>query len=116
MYTRRAFVKNSTLALAGATLLSKDFFAKANTITGIQLYSVRDDMKADPSGTLKKVADIGYKYVEHANYVDRKFYGYTPTDFKKLLDGLGLQMKSGHTVMGTDAWDESKKDFTDKWK
>jgi len=116
MYTRRAFVKNSTLALAGATLLSKDLFKKGNTITGVQLYSVRDDMKADPSGTLKKVADIGYKYVEHANYVNRKFYGYSPEDFKKLLDGLGLQMKSGHTVMGTDAWDEDKKDFTDKWK
>lgn len=59
---------------------------------------------------------MGYKYVEHANYVDRKFYGYSPTDFKKLLDGMGLQMKSGHTVMGQKAWDESKNDFTDLWK
>jgi sugar phosphate isomerase/epimerase len=118
MYTRRAFVKNSTLALAGAGLFSRSLFEmeKSGTITGVQLYSVRDDMKADPSGTLKKLADMGYRYVEHANYVDRKFYGYAPTDFKKLLDGLGLQMKSGHTVMGTDAWDESKNDFTDKWK
>ena len=28
---------------------------------GIQLYSVRDDMKTDPSGTLKKLSAIGYK-------------------------------------------------------
>jgi sugar phosphate isomerase/epimerase len=106
------------MALAGASLASRSFLeiVKDKSITGIQLYSVRDDMKKDPSGTLKQVSDIGYKYVEHANYVDRKFYGYSPTDFKKLLDGLGLQMKSGHTVMGRDAWDESKNDFTDKWK
>jgi sugar phosphate isomerase/epimerase len=118
MYTRRKFVKNSALTLAGASLFSKSFLnlVKDKSITGIQLYSVRDDMKKDPSGTLKQLSDMGYKYVEHANYIDRKFYGYTPAEFKKLLDGLGLQMKSGHTVMGTDAWDESKNDFTDKWK
>jgi len=118
MYTRRTFVKNSAMALAGASLFSRSILtmAKDSSITGVQLYSVRDDMKNDPSGTLKKVSDIGYKYVEHANYVDRKFYGYTPSDFKKLLDDLGLKMKSGHTVMGRDAWDEGKNDFTDKWK
>ena len=118
MYTRRTFVKNSAMTLAGASLFSKSFLnlVKDKSITGIQLYSVRDDMKKDPSGTLKQLSDMGYKYVEHANYIDRKFYGYTPAEFKKLLDGLGLQMKSGHTVMGTDAWDENKNDFTDKWK
>jgi sugar phosphate isomerase/epimerase len=118
MYTRRTFVKNSALALAGASLFSRSILeiVKDGSITGIQLYSVRDDMKKDPSGTLKQISDMGYKYVEHADYVNRKFYGYAPPDFKKLLDGLGLQMKSGHTVMGRDAWDESKNDFTDKWK
>ena len=116
--SRRKFVKDSTLALAGVTLFSKNLFltAKSKTITGVQLYSVRDDMQKDPSGTLKKLADMGYKYVEHANYVNRKFYGYGPTEFKKLLDDLGLQMKSGHTVMGQKAWDESKNEFTDAWK
>jgi sugar phosphate isomerase/epimerase len=118
MLTRRKFVKNSTLAIAGATIFSKNLFAAAKdkTITGVQLYSVRDDMKKDPSGTLKQLADMGYKYVEHANYVDRKFYGYSPTEFKKLLDGLGLQMKSGHSTMGEKAWDASKNDFTDLWR
>ena len=116
--SRRKFVKDSTLALAGVTLFSKNLFAtaKSKTITGVQLYSVRDDMQKDPSGTLKKLADMGYKYVEHANYVNRKFYGYGPPEFKKLLDDLGLQMKSGHTVMGQKAWDESKNEFTDAWK
>ena len=116
--SRRKFVKDSTLVLAGVTLFSKNLFlpAKSKTITGVQLYSVRDDMQKDPSGTLKKLADMGYRYVEHANYVNRKFYGYGPAEFKKLLDDLGLQMKSGHTVMGQKAWDESKNEFTDAWK
>ncbi len=83
---------------------------------GVQLYSVRDDMGKDPLGTLKQVAAMGYVYVEHANYVDRKFYGYAPAEFKKILDDLGLKMISGHTVMGMDHWDDTKKDFTDSWK
>jgi len=118
MLTRRTFVKNSTLAIGGATLFSKDLFAAAKdkTITGVQLYSVREEMKKDPAGTLKQLADMGYKYVEHASYVDRKFYGYSPADFKKLLGDMGLQMKSGHTTMGEKAWDQSKNDFTDSWK
>jgi sugar phosphate isomerase/epimerase len=59
---------------------------------------------------------MGYKNAEHANYVNRKFYGYSPAEFKKILDDLGIKMPSGHTVMGTQHWDESKKEFTDLWK
>jgi sugar phosphate isomerase/epimerase len=54
--------------------------------------------------------------VEHANYIDRKFYGYTPTEFKKLLSDLGLTMPSGHTVLHSRHWDNAANDFTDSWK
>ena len=67
-------------------------------------------------GTLKKIADIGYKYVEHANYVGRKFYGYTPKEFKKILNDHGLDMISGHVEFGLDSWDEAKQAFSDCWK
>jgi sugar phosphate isomerase/epimerase len=73
-------------------------------------------MGKDPLGSLTQVARMGYEYVEHANYVNRKFYGYSPAEFKKVLDDLGLKMISGHTVMGRQHWDESKKDFSDSWK
>jgi sugar phosphate isomerase/epimerase len=73
-------------------------------------------MKKDPLDTLKQLAAMDYKYVEHANYVDRKFYGYTASEFKKILKDLDLKMPSGHTVMGRQHWDEAKKDFTDSWK
>jgi sugar phosphate isomerase/epimerase len=116
--SRRSFIQNSAVLLAGTALLSKAAWAvpKPGEIVGLQLYSVRDDMKKDPLGTLTQLAKIGYKHVEHANYIDRKFYGYTAKEFKKVLDDLGLKMPSGHTVMGKDHWDAAKKDFTDAWK
>lgn len=64
---------------------------------GIQLYTIRDAMTADPAGTLKKVSDLGYKNLELANYADGKFYGYAPTDFKKLVNDLGMDIISSHT-------------------
>jgi sugar phosphate isomerase/epimerase len=116
--SRRAFLRNSSLTLAGAMALGhKAFAAKSpKQIVGIQLYSVRDDMKTDPLATLKKLKAMGYTDVEHANYIDRKFYGYSAKEFKKVLDDLGLKMPSGHTVMGPKAWDAQKKEFTDSWK
>jgi sugar phosphate isomerase/epimerase len=117
--SRRTFLKQSATALAGTMVLSSQplfAFKKEQTLVGIQLYSVRDEMKKDPLGTLKQIASIGYKHVEHANYVNRKFYGYTPAEFKKILNDLGLKMPSGHTVLAPKHWDSAKNDFTDEWK
>jgi sugar phosphate isomerase/epimerase len=116
--SRRSFLRNSTFAATGA-ILSPSLVKAAMApkyITGIQLYSVREDMKKDPITTLKALQVMGYTNVEHANYVNRKFYGYTATEFKKLLDDIGLKMPSGHTVMGPQHWDAAKKDFSDSWK
>ncbi|HZX58009.1 MAG TPA: sugar phosphate isomerase/epimerase [Mucilaginibacter sp.] len=116
--SRRDFIKNTALVVAGSALLPKDIFASPKKIerVGIQLYSIREAMGKDPAGSLKKLADMGYIFVEHANYVNRKFYGYEAKEFKKLLSGMDLQMPSGHTVMTAHDWDDSKNDFTDKWK
>ncbi|MES2371844.1 MAG: sugar phosphate isomerase/epimerase [Bacteroidota bacterium] len=116
--SRRSFIQRTAIVLAGSSVFSKQLLAAAapKTITGIQLYSVRDEMKKDPLATLKALADMGYRYVEHANYINRKFYGFNATEFKKILDGHGMKMLSGHTVMGKDHWDASKKEFTDAWK
>jgi len=116
--SRRTFVKSGALAVLGAAILPKSVFAFSaqKATVGLQLYSVRDDMKSDPKGSLKKLADMGYKVVEHAGYADGKFYGFKPSEFKKILDDLGLKMYSGHVDFGMKAWDASKKDFTDTWK
>ncbi|HVI44382.1 MAG TPA: TIM barrel protein [Chitinophaga sp.] len=116
--SRRNFLKSGAFAIAGAALLPEALRAanSSRPILGIQLYSVRDDMKKDPAGTLRQLAGMGYRNVEHANYKDRKFYGYSAAEFKKLLDGLELKMYSGHTVLRKDHWDATRKDFTDEWK
>jgi len=116
--SRRNFVRTGALAALGTMLLPGSALAakKKKGIVGLQLYSVRDEMSKDPLGTLKQVSKMGYKYVEHANYINRKFYGYTAPEFKKVLDDLGLKMVSGHTVMGRQHWDDTIKDFSDSWK
>jgi sugar phosphate isomerase/epimerase len=111
-------MKNSSATLALATLSPNLLqFAKENSVTtGIQLYSVRQDMGKDPLGTLKALREMGYTVVEHANYVDHKFYGWTPAEFKKVLNDLGMSMPSGHTVLRSSHWDEKAKDLNDDWK
>ncbi len=114
--SRRTFIRTGAMALAAGAILPRSAFAASKGIIGVQLYSIRDDMNKDPLGSLAQIAKMGYKYVEHANYIDRKFYGYGAQEFKKILDGLGLKMISGHTVMAKEHWDEAKNDFTDSWK
>jgi sugar phosphate isomerase/epimerase len=111
-------MKKSALAIAGTSLATNPLFSFINSkgVLGIQLYSVREAMGKDALGTLKQISAMGYQNVEHANYKERKFYGYAPAEFKKILEDMGMKMPSGHTVLGKQHWDESKKDFTDAWK
>lgn len=104
--------------MAAASAMPNHIFAADNKLqrTVLQLYSVRDEMRADPKATLKKLAEQGYHHIEHANYNDRKFYGFTVKEFKAILNDNGLTMPSGHTTMARQDWDTSKNDFTDKWK
>ena len=118
--TRRDFLRTGALVLAGTALLSRTGLtactSKPKTTLALQLYCVREDMRNDPLGSLTQLAEMGYTHVEHANYVDHKFYGWTAAEFKKVLDDLGLKMPSGHTVLRPDHWDESANDFTGEWK
>src|SRR3954451_10837561 len=57
----------------------------------IQLYTLRDQMAADAARTLKTLARIGYRTVEHAGFVGR-----TAAEFKQLLNAAGLRATSGH--------------------
>ena len=60
--SRRKFLVNSSLSLAGTMFFSNNIFANKNameTILGIQLYSVRDDMKKDPTGYVETISCNG---------------------------------------------------------
>lgn len=68
---------------------------------GLQLYTVRGDMKKDFEGTIAKVAQAGYKEVEFAGYFD-----HTPQQVRAILDKNGLAAPSSHVaynVLG-DQW------------
>ena len=115
--SRRSFLQASALA-GTALMMPNSLLAKGKNAKniGLQLYSVRDEMKKDPLATMKAVAEMGYKNVEHANYVGSKFYGYEPKEFRKIIDDMGLVMRSGHVVLGGQHWDATKMDFSDDWK
>jgi sugar phosphate isomerase/epimerase len=106
MHTRRSFLKSSALASAGilAAPNLSSFFPAAGATIGLQLYTVRDFMAKDPSGTLAKVAQIGYNSLEGATYNDGKenFYGMDPKTFAGILKNNGLVMRSCHYRLGED--------------
>ena len=97
MLNRRDFLKTSASAALGGFLMNQlqagEALASAKSLgkIGVQLYTVRDLMKADFAGTLAKVAKAGYQEVEFAGYFDHK-----PEDVKKLLADLGLQAPAVH--------------------
>lgn len=64
---------------------------------GLELYTVRAALQADPSGTLQKVRAIGFDEVETAGLA-----GKTATEFKALLDQAGLKATASH--IGFDDW------------
>src|SRR5216683_5430899 len=63
--------------------------------TGLELYSVREELKKDPKGTVRAVAEMGYQCVEfYAPYFD---WSETQTkQMRKLLDDLGIRCYSTH--------------------
>ncbi len=57
----------------------------------VQVYSVREDAKADLRGTLEKIKEMGYDGVEFAG-----LYGNDPEDIKKMCEEIGLTPISAH--------------------
>ncbi len=101
---RRQFIQ--TAALASATMALPSFSLIEKKAIGLQLYTLRDVIKADVKGVLKQVSDIGYKKVETFGYRDGMLFGLKSKEFSDLVKGLGMQMPSGHYGTGqtnTDA-------------
>ncbi|MGZ7443842.1 sugar phosphate isomerase/epimerase family protein [Paenibacillus sp. TH7-28] len=63
------------------------------TKVGLQLYTVRDHLERDFEGTLRKVAQLGYKGVEFAG-----FYGRTVEQVQQILQETGLVAVGAHTA------------------
>ena len=65
-----------------------------NARPGLQLYTIRSEMQKDVPGSLKRVAQIGYKEVEFAGY-----FGHTPADIRRLVADTGMTAPSSHVQL-----------------
>ncbi len=104
MKTRRDFLKISTAGTLGAIALGPMACTaaaadKKSFGVGLQLYTIRDAIAEDLLGSLTKVSEMGYKYVELASYSNGKFYGKSPKEFKKMVDDLGMVAISSHAAV-----------------
>lgn len=69
--------------------------ATAKIPMGIEMYSVRDELKKDPQGTVRAIAAMGYQGLEfYAPYFE--WTHAQAKEMKKLLDDLGIRCFSTH--------------------
>jgi len=101
--------RNFLGTISAATFLSSrlGFAADNHRIEkiGVQLYTVRNQIKQDFEGTIAKVAQIGYKEVEFAGYFD-----HSPKDIRAILERNRLTGPSAHVeykVLSPDQWPQA---------
>ena len=68
---------------------------------GLQLYSVRDFTEKDLASAIRKVAEIGYKYMEFAG-----FFGHSAEEVKAMLEENNVIVSGTHSSL-----DDLEKDF-----
>ncbi|HKQ50790.1 MAG TPA: sugar phosphate isomerase/epimerase [Pyrinomonadaceae bacterium] len=94
---RRLFLRTASLAAAGGLCLAKSnpaYTRRKLTRIGMQLYMVRRELEKDFEGTLKRVAELGYREVEFAGYFD-----HPPKEVRAVLDRYGLSSPAGHVPL-----------------
>ncbi|MEX0778373.1 MAG: sugar phosphate isomerase/epimerase [Balneolales bacterium] len=104
-HSRRSFLKLSggftsgllaATAIGSPTLLTSCAAARESSPFGLQLYTLRDVLPADPRGILKQVADFGYKQIESYEGAEGMFWGMGHKGFKSYMDELGMDIISTH--------------------
>jgi sugar phosphate isomerase/epimerase len=88
--SRRAF-----FALTAAAPIASAFARGKGPPVGLELYSVRDQLKQDPMGTVRAVAKMGYQCVEFFS----PYYEWKPDyakEVRKTMDDAGIRCLSTH--------------------
>jgi len=93
---RRDFLKMASMGIMGASLpkATSAFFEPGiyPAKLSVQLYTVRDAFVKDIPGTLKKIADMGFKYVETAFWPE----GISIEKASQYINDAGLLVSSSH--------------------
>jgi sugar phosphate isomerase/epimerase len=93
--TPHALSRRSFLAFSAMLPWALSARAAKSIPTGLELFSVREELKKDPEGTVRAVAQMGYQGVEfYAPYFD--WSETQAKQMKKLLDDLGIRCFSTH--------------------
>ena len=75
-------------------------------------------MAKDPIGTLNELKAMGYEDFEAYGYddVNNSYYGYEASEFKKIIDDLGVTVTSGHYGFAPylEKSDDQLRRYTDK--
>jgi len=108
--TRRNFLKTTGTALTSAALISQLPFgltscSSALKTFGFQVWTIREQLFQDFPGTLKKMADMGYKEVEMCSPLGYtgtfdKFKDLSGAEMRKIIEDQGLVCRSSHYTMG----------------
>lgn len=108
-YRRREFLKLSALSLSGLALanlgLAGCSSVPKHTVHqqfGIQLYTLRDVLPANPRAVLTELAGFGYKEIESYEGAQGIFWGMTNREFKDLMDQLGMAIVASHCDVNKD--------------
>lgn len=112
MKARRKFFKQLG-ALAASSMIAPAFAFGAEKVKniGIQLYTFRKEMMADPKGTLAIIAELGIKQVESASSTLGHYYGLTPVEMTQACNNLGMTLRSGHVSID-DKWSHTIEEAT----
>ena len=96
MPTRRVFLQQASLASTAMLTDPTSWFAKKKQLIGIQLYTLRNEIRNDVKIPISKIAAIGYNSVEVFGYNAGKFFGLTPEEFSAVIKQNNLKTPSGH--------------------
>ncbi len=110
---RRDFLAAASAALAGTALPRSATPAPPLRRVGLELYSVRTAMRADPEGTLKAIGAMGYNDVELL--WSWKNFDRTREQVKQSLDAAQLKAPAAHInpELLRTAWSKSLEDAND---
>ncbi len=103
---RRRFIKITAAGTAAVVIMPAFACSRKINETGLILYTVRDEMDKDPEGTLDRIAEIGYNWLEAANYSNGRFYGFKPSEFRKKVESRGMKLISSHNSLDPENLDE----------
>ena len=91
----QTFPRRSFLAISAALPWAFSARALASIPVGLELYSVRNELKQSPEATVRAVAQMGYQGVEfYAPYFE--WSENQTKQMRKLLDDLGIRCFSTH--------------------